>query len=247
MKENKMNDLVVYNSSKRITQHYGHKSSSGKTHKGVDLGYSKNESYNIVYANCFGTIKEVVDKYDNEQGSTGLKSYGNYVLIKHPNGFYSRYAHLRKHSISVKKGDVVNENTPLGIIGNSGNSYGRHLHFEVKTSYSGGRINPEPYLTRPIYHQTTWTTGKYELLVSKAIRTKPKIENNIVLVKQTKLSVRPKLTSQKPNDKAFFKVGVDVDITDIVVDSSNRVWGKLTNTYIVLCNKDGTPQAKKVD
>lgn len=241
-----MNDLVIYNSSKRITQHYGHKTSSGKIHRGVDLSHSKSEDKNVVYANCSGTIKDVVDKYDNMQGSTGMKSYGNYVLIKHPNGFYSRYAHLRKGSISVKKGQVVNEKTPIGVIGNSGNSYGRHLHFEVMTGYNTGRINPEPYLTRPIYRHTQWEKGTYELLVSKAIRTTPKIENNIVLVKDTKLSVRPKLTSKKPNDKAFFKVGVNVDITDIIVDSANRVWGKLTNTYIVLCNKDGTPQAKRI-
>lgn len=242
-----MNDLVIYNSSKRITFHYNQKQTSGKLHKGVDLSYSKNEDKNVVYANCSGTIKDVVDKYGNNQKATGLKSYGNYVLIKHPNGFYSRYAHLKKGSISVKKGQVVNENTPIGIIGDSGKAFGRHLHFEVMTGYNTGRINPEPYLTKPIYRHTEWTNGKYELLVSKAIRTEPKIENNIVLVKQTKLSVRPKLTSKKPNDKAFFKVGVDVDITEIVVDSSGRTWGKLTNTYIVLCNKDGTPQAKRID
>lgn len=242
-----MNDLVIYNSSKRITFHYNQKQKSGKLHKGVDLSYSKNEDKNIVYANCFGEVIEVVDKYNNDTKSTGTKTYGNYVLIKHPNGYYSRYAHLKKNSISVIKGEIVNENTPLGIIGDSGKAFGRHLHFEVKKTKVGGRINPEPYLQEFIYTTPSkFEIGKYILLNSKAIRTNHTISNNIVKVKQCKSSVKPKLTSNKPNDKAFFKVGVEVNITEIYEDSVHRIWGKLENCWIVLCNKDGTPQAKMV-
>jgi peptidoglycan L-alanyl-D-glutamate endopeptidase CwlK len=52
----------------------------------------------------------------------------------------------------VKKGQAVNENTQLGIIGNSGRSTARHLHFEVQTSSSSAnRIDPTPYLSKAIY------------------------------------------------------------------------------------------------
>ena len=71
--------------------------------------------------------------------------------------------------------------------------------------------------------------------------------NNIVLVKECKASIKPKLTSNKPNAKAYFKVGVLVDITDIYVEKNNRIWGKLTNTWIVIQNMDGSPQAKIVN
>ena len=139
-----MTDRVINESSKRITQNYG-------GHNGVDLGYRANEEENKVFANCKGTVVETVDGLGNLKGSTGVKSWGNYVLIKHGNGYHSRYAHL-KSGILVKKGQEVDENTQLGVIGDSGNAYGRHLHFEVSTAYSSStRIDPTPYLTKAIY------------------------------------------------------------------------------------------------
>ena len=141
-----MTDRVINESSKRITQNYG-------GHNGVDLGYRANEEENKVYANCKGTVVETVDGLGNLKGSTGVKSWGNYVLVKHSNGYHSRYAHL-KSGILVKKGQEVDENTQLGIIGDSGNAYGRHLHFEVQTDYnSSTRINPTEYLTKAIYEE----------------------------------------------------------------------------------------------
>ena len=141
-----MTDRVINESSKRITQAYG-------GHNGVDLGWRQDENENRVYANCKGTVVEVQDGLGNLQGSTGVQSWGNYVLIKHGNGYHSRYAHL-KSGILVKKGQEVDENTQLGVIGDSGNAYGRHLHFEVATGYnSSTRIDPTTYLTKAIYEE----------------------------------------------------------------------------------------------
>lgn len=146
-----MTDRVINESSKRITQAYG-------GHNGVDLGYRANEEENKVYANCKGTVVETVDGLGNLKGSTGVKSWGNYVLVKHSNGYHSRYAHL-KSGILVKKGQEVDENTQLGVIGDSGNAYGRHLHFEVSTAYSSTtRIDPTPYLTKAIYEEPVQPT-----------------------------------------------------------------------------------------
>lgn len=141
-----MTDRVINESSKRITQAYG-------GHNGVDLGWRQDENQNKVYANCKGTVVEIQDGLGNLQGSTGVQSWGNYVLIKHGNGYHSRYAHL-KSGILVKKGQEVDENTQLGVIGDSGNAYGRHLHFEVATGYSSTtRVDPTPYLTKAIYEE----------------------------------------------------------------------------------------------
>ncbi len=144
-----MTDRVINESSKRITCAY-----EGYTgHKGVDLGWRQDESQNKVYANCKGTVAEVQDGLDRIAGASGVKSWGNYVLVKHSNGMYSRYCHMKK-GLLVKKGQEVDENTQLGIIGDSGNTTARHLHFEVQTDYnSSTRINPEPYLTKPIYEE----------------------------------------------------------------------------------------------
>ena len=141
-----MKDRVVPRSSKRITQKY-----KPLFHKGVDIGWSTVEENNKIHANCKGIVYEIQDNQVNNKKSTGKKTWGNYVYVKHPNGMFTRYAHL-KIGIPVKVGQEVDENTIVGIMGNSGNSYGRHLHFEVATAYSSTkRINPTQYLTKPVY------------------------------------------------------------------------------------------------
>ena len=56
---------------------------------------------------------------------------GNYVSIKHPNNEYSFYAHMIPSSIAVSQGDIVEPGQLLGRVGNSGNSDGPHLHFQL--------------------------------------------------------------------------------------------------------------------
>ena len=56
--------------------------------------------------------------------------YGNYVIVSHPNGTQTLYAHL--NSVSVERGQVVSQGQKLGGMGNTGRSYGKHLHFEVR-------------------------------------------------------------------------------------------------------------------
>ena len=135
-----MASRVLPNSQNRITQAYS------SSHLAVDLGWVTNESENIVKAHSSGTIIELVDGKNNNQGSTGVEAWGNYILIDHGNGFKTRYAHLEKNTFLVSKGQTVSQDTPLATMGNSGNSYGRHLHFEVYEN--NGRIDPTPYLTQ---------------------------------------------------------------------------------------------------
>ena len=68
--------------------------------------------------------------------------YGRYVKIRHANGLETTYAHL--NSISVVKGQQVSRGQQIGRIGNSGNSSGPHLHFEVIKN--GVRVNPLNYV-----------------------------------------------------------------------------------------------------
>ncbi|MDA9852179.1 M23 family metallopeptidase [Flavobacteriaceae bacterium] len=56
---------------------------------------------------------------------------GNYITIKHDNEEFSFYAHLKKNSIKVRKGDVVKKGQHIANCGNSGNSTEPHLHFQV--------------------------------------------------------------------------------------------------------------------
>ncbi|GIV78754.1 M23 family metallopeptidase [Litorilinea aerophila] len=68
--------------------------------------------------------------------------YGNHVIIDHGNGFVTLYAHLS--SIYVRPGENVVRGQQVGAVGNTGNSTGPHLHFEIR--YQGVPRNPLSYL-----------------------------------------------------------------------------------------------------
>ena len=155
-----MKNRVINDSVNRITQHYGN------GHNAVDLGWRTDESQNKVYANCKGVVYEIQTGIGNIPGATGVKSWGNYVLIKHPNGMFTRYAHLQEIYVSVNQ--EVNENSCIGLIGNTGNSRGRHLHFEVAKGYSSStRINPEPYLDKAVYSENRLKYRTYDNVKNK--------------------------------------------------------------------------------
>lgn len=79
---------------------------------------------------CSDLSKEQIIKFAQEYGYVHL-SGGNQVVLKHSNGEYSFYAHLIPGSLNVKKGDKVKRGQILGKVGNSGNSDGPHLHFQL--------------------------------------------------------------------------------------------------------------------
>jgi murein DD-endopeptidase MepM/ murein hydrolase activator NlpD len=68
--------------------------------------------------------------------------YGNHVIIDHGNGFATLYAHL--NSIFVRPGENVARGQQVGSVGNTGNSTGPHLHFEIR--YQGAPRNPLNYM-----------------------------------------------------------------------------------------------------
>lgn len=104
-------------------------------HSGVDV--TAEGGYDYVVAHSVGRVVACEGKRGyNAQGSTGTASYGNYVKIRHDNGYYTLYAHLRYITVSV--GQTVYKGQTLGYMGNSGNAYGAHLHFEVRDK--GGNV-----------------------------------------------------------------------------------------------------------
>ena len=76
-------------------------------------------------------------------------SYGTYVVIQHANGLQTWYAHGQRGSICVSSGQTVSRGQKIMNSGNTGNSTGPHLHFEVRVapySYNGCRVDPRNYL-----------------------------------------------------------------------------------------------------
>lgn len=128
----------------KITQNYG------KNHVGVDIvGTTGGSSY--IKAHSDGVVYNVVDGKNNDRNSSGVSSYGNYIQLKHSDGYYTLYAHLKK-GLKLKKGDVVKEGSVIGTMGNSGNSTGTHLHFEVRNP-NNYVIDPTKYLNEDLPYE----------------------------------------------------------------------------------------------
>lgn len=110
------------------------------THNGIDLVSSSGSDLSII-AFDDGTVVTAVDGIE---GYDEYNTCGNFVKIRHANGKYTRYLHMLKDSVCVKVGDTVKKGAKLGMMGNTGYSFGKHLHFDV----SDGKVfeDPLPYL-----------------------------------------------------------------------------------------------------
>lgn len=112
-----------------ISQHFGH-----NNHKGVDICTRGTGSTmgKEIRAAADGTVSTA--EYH--------KSWGKNVYINHGNGVYTRYAHCS--SMIVSPGQQVKQGQVIAYVGNTGNSFGPHLHFEVYVNRN--RVNPEPWI-----------------------------------------------------------------------------------------------------
>ena len=123
-----MTTAFVPTASRRISAPYGIR--TYRMHRGVDMGLCHGEDRSIVAA-----FTGVVTKVRN-QGRR--KGYGKYVILDHGNGLTTLYAHLASWQVHV--GDTLQAGDTIGVGGNTGRSFGAHLHFEMK--YHGNYIDP---------------------------------------------------------------------------------------------------------
>ena len=134
-----MNRILVCDKY-RITQYFSSK------HKGNDI-VKYYSAMCPIKAHTEGSIVFCQTGQKWNGNATGNASYGNCVKIKHPNGYYTLYAHMK--DVYVKKGQYVKTGQEIGYMGNTGRTSsatnGGHLHFEVRTP-SDVRINPQPYI-----------------------------------------------------------------------------------------------------
>lgn len=121
------NGILNWPMSGKITSPYGTRKSG--FHSGIDIG---GKIGTPVYAAAGGKVVL----------SSWYYGYGNCILVDHGNGMKTRYAHLSGYKVKV--GDTVERGQLIGLCGNTGNSTGPHLHFEVIVN--GSTKNPVNYL-----------------------------------------------------------------------------------------------------
>ncbi|GMO12041.1 MAG: M23 family metallopeptidase [Treponemataceae bacterium] len=105
-------------------------------HKGVD--FSTYRAGDPVVATANGQIVTV--GYDS--------GFGNYIILKHKHGIYTRYAHMS--AFKAQRGQFVTQGQIIGWVGNTGISTGPHLHYEVHIG--SDVVDPEKYINIKLKH-----------------------------------------------------------------------------------------------
>jgi murein DD-endopeptidase MepM/ murein hydrolase activator NlpD len=139
-----MNELYAQPAPGIVTSGFGYRKS--RFHYGTDIDV---ETGDPIKAAFDGKVRITI--YD--------RGYGNVIVIRHLNGLETVYAHLSKILVdtnsTIKAGDII------GYGGNTGRSYGSHLHFEIR--YLGAAINSETlidYKNQKLIADTVWLTKK---------------------------------------------------------------------------------------
>lgn len=143
---------VFKNNACKITFKY-----KGKDHTGIDL-VGPNSTFDYIVAHSAGTVVAIVSNCNKNTSKTGERIYGNYVKLKHDNGMYTLYAHMKYGSVKVKKGDKVSKGQVLGYMGNTGYSFGAHVHFEVRNE-KDKYIDPTKYVDADLPKEETTTSS----------------------------------------------------------------------------------------
>lgn len=133
---------VLKSNNHYMTSPYGERKIDGKIkkHNGIDLikrGKIWTPAPKTDYIIAIAKGEVTYTGYSDTRGW--------YVEIKHENGYKTRYLHLKKGSIVVKKGQYVQKGTILGFMGSTGDSTANHLHLAVVDD-KGKFTNPLPYL-----------------------------------------------------------------------------------------------------
>ncbi|MBQ2969506.1 MAG: peptidoglycan DD-metalloendopeptidase family protein [Bacteroidaceae bacterium] len=117
----------------KITDIFGYRPRRRRMHYGLDVKVQRGDTIRAAFD---GKVRYV---------SYQRRGYGNYVVIRHPNGLETLYAHLTKKM--VDENEVVKAGDPIGLGGNTGRSTGTHLHFE--TRLLGKALNPALFFDFP--------------------------------------------------------------------------------------------------
>lgn len=124
----------------KVTSKYGPR--RRRMHKGIDLKVQVGDTIRAAFD---GKVR--IRNFER-------RGYGNYLVVRHPNGLETVYGHLSKSLVDVN--DIVRAGDPIALGGNTGRSTGSHLHFE--TRFLGQALNPADIIDfeNGVPHQDTY-------------------------------------------------------------------------------------------
>lgn len=118
--------MPVKLSETQVTSNFGYRRRFHRMHYGIDLDLNTGDTIRAAFD---GKVR--VQRYDG-------RGYGHFVIMRHPNGLETVYGHMSRPL--VKEGQIIKAGQAIGLGGNTGRSFGSHLHFE--TRFMGIAINP---------------------------------------------------------------------------------------------------------
>jgi len=187
-----------------------------RPHYGTDIDLETGDS---VLA-CFDGMVRVAKYYHG---------YGNCVIIRHNNGLETVYGHMSK--LLVESGQKVNAGTLIGLGGNTGHSYGSHLHFEIR--YLGQALDTQDFIDYE----------KGELKSNSFVLRKADVENKYDLRAlhtrhKSDLMARKKGGKYPVKGSGFYKIRSG--------DTLGAIARKKGTTVKALCRKNGLKPTSKL-
>lgn len=127
--------MLPFSGNNKVTSTFGVRTLNGSTahHAGLDIVGVDSRDVLAVKGGKVVQSRMITDK------SNRTWEWGNYVCVQLSDGLYHYYCHM--DSRSVKEGDIICEGDKIGVMGNTGHSFGAHLHFEVRNA---GRTSLDP-------------------------------------------------------------------------------------------------------
>lgn len=187
-----------------------------------------------------------------EKGIVATSKYsitaGYYVEVDHGNGYVSRYLHMKKGSILVKKGDKIIKGQVLGYMGNTGASAGAHLHFGMRLN--GIDVDPLDFLNGTVNlleakSINEFTKGNYKALETMNVRSGAGTKFPNVKVKDLTSDGRKHATSKSLNAKAQYKKGTTFTALEIIDNGKNGIWAKTPSGFICIKGSSGKIYCEK--
>ena len=154
-------------------------------HRGLDL-VGPNYTLDDIVSYANGTVNMVTNGYGNGKGEGVNWAYGNFVKIINDDGTVCLYDHMEY--TSVKVGQRVSKGQVIGRMGNSGNSFGGHLHWEFWSCNDYYKnIDPSPYLSpkeiklpSPVVRDKNKRQFQVDYNDNLRVRTEPNLKCEVV-------------------------------------------------------------------
>lgn len=230
---------VIESGEQQITLYFGNQTLNGNPyyHTGIDIVRERNRLDTIVAAQKGKVIRIV----SNVTGRDTSKGYGNYIELQHGDNTVTKYCHLKYGSIKVKIGQIVEREQEIGYMGDTGYTFGAHLHFQVIKA--GKAIDPLPYINDQKkltpYNEKKYTKGNYIVTVD-VLNVRKGPGTNYEIVRYTELTDNAKTQMKELVNYPANGYVKGMEYTALEIKNmEGESWARTPSGWVCIYSKDG--------